>query len=83
MFPDAKLFAAKNDPKCVSPIYATSARGDALLLPLRVSAKEEAAERAAALREAIKAAECNPRNTQRENTLSLSAFARIAAAMPA
>jgi hypothetical protein len=82
VFPDAKLFLAKNDPKCVQPIYATSERGDGLLLPVRIAAKEAEAQLAAAANEAAKATEPSPAKP-REKTVSLSAFARIAAAMPA
>ena len=81
VFPDAKLFAAKNDPKCVSPIYATSERGAALLLPIRMASKEAAAQPTAAPVEAAKPG--SAAKTPREKTVSLSAFARIAAAMTA
>ncbi len=82
VLPDAKLHAAatgKN--RYFGPLYATSKLGDGVLLPVRASSKNAEYNRSEAISKALQEAECSAKKTQRENTLDLAAFGRIAAAM--
>ncbi len=69
VLPDAKLYADRNDP-WISPLYAESDKGDALLLPVRTEAKT-------AERKCVQAIQKIRPTGEKSATLSLDDFAQI------